>query len=294
MTLRLQGYGERGIVNAMVSCVSSAGLNPDGYADRVRHLLDAIAWADENKPAWIMQVNHASFLVEFSLGEFGNPDLMIVCTVPEQDRPYLLFVEAKVTPYEFSAGSNIQGMRAPGFNSRINGQLALKYRFAQALQQGLLKGDKDTELRESNSVYAGYKDGLNDPAPTNRRLQNQKVIRLLDQYGLIGLPEERCHYVALTWDDKPERVFRADLDLRPRFFAATGDDQYSQMLSRYGWLGYEELEDRLIPRPYSEYLAARKTMMDNPTPGTNDYARYERARKRNELSQTEDRFSTLR
>lgn len=107
------------MVNAIVSHIASAA----DFAGDVRRLLQAIAWADGSQPGWIAEVTNARFLVEISLADFGNPDLMLVCQVRDEEQPYVVFVEAKAQPYQFSAGSNRDKMTA-GFNSTINGQIS--------------------------------------------------------------------------------------------------------------------------------------------------------------------------
>lgn len=62
-------------------------------------------WADGATPAWIDEVTSVAFLVEVGLGDFGNPDLVLVCQTPDP-LPYVVFVEAKVTTYLDSAMDN--------------------------------------------------------------------------------------------------------------------------------------------------------------------------------------------
>ena len=97
-------YGERGIVNSIVTHVASQQ-NPGKTAGK---LLDAVQWADSGKPVWMSQITDVNLIVEVGLADFGNPDLMIVCRTKGDDRPYCVFVEAKAICYQFSIGSNRQ------------------------------------------------------------------------------------------------------------------------------------------------------------------------------------------
>src|SRR5262245_42660906 len=127
--LHLRWYGERGIVNAILAHVQRDG---DPVA-AVRRLLAATRWSDDGTPPWIDTVTAASIYVEWGWADFGNPDLLMVLDTPSGTRCVLL--EAKVVPYLLSMQPNRVGMRMAGFNSSINGQLALKYRFAKAVER---------------------------------------------------------------------------------------------------------------------------------------------------------------
>lgn len=118
---RVQWYGERGIVNAAVSFLAST----DQYVEQTKRLLNAITWADGGRPDWVQRVTDVRLIVEIGLAEFGNPDLMVVCRADGYVHPFIVFVEAKAGPYQFTVGRNSQGM-TPGYNSTINGQVSLK------------------------------------------------------------------------------------------------------------------------------------------------------------------------
>lgn len=261
----IQWYGERGIVNALVSHMAAL---PNTAAE-AQCLLHAIRWADGAKPSWLDAVTEVRFLVEISLADFGNPDLMIACQVRGEALPYLVFVEAKVHPYPLSAGSNRGGMSA-GYNSTINGQLTLKYRFACAL------ANQESPLVEPDTLFACYREQLRDYAPKPRRLLKGAVVDILQGLNLVGLPESRCHYVALTWDDSEKKVFETAEDLRPLFLATDGSVCFATLRPRYGWLGYQHLADALGLGNSRSFQSACYGMLKTLIPGPEDY-RFTRA-----------------
>jgi len=254
---KVHWYGERGIVNALVTHVAAA---PDFHAE-VKKLLSAVVWADGGTPPWIANIIRVRVIVEISLADFGNPDLMIVCDV-RTVHPYLVFVEAKAKPYEFSCAPN-RNNRDAGFSSTINGQLALKYRFARALEAS--KADWN-EIAEPEELHTRYGERR------RRHLVKGEVRDVLAAYGLIGIPEERCYYVAFTWDDGPTRVFDAPIETRPSFQANDGRPLLGTMADRYGWLGYGNLEEHL--KLGAEYRNACHGMFSQPVPTQGDYAKW--------------------
>jgi hypothetical protein len=131
MPNEIEWYGERGIVNALVTDFVGRG-EAEAVAG-VRSLLEGVQWAGGATPAWVRGVSAVTFFVEPGMGQFGNPDLILVCSTDVGAPPYIVIVEAKVVPYLESAMSNTDSMSEQGYNSSINGQLTLRYRLAQAL-----------------------------------------------------------------------------------------------------------------------------------------------------------------
>lgn len=227
-------YGERGVVNAMVTHLSAqkAGVQ----------FLRCISWAAGKAPDWIERVTEVAFLVEVGLADFGNPDLILVCTVASDDKPRCVFIEAKVVPYAASAIPNTRGMEAPNYNSACNGQLALKYRFAIAIVDW--KG-QSRPIVEPASIHERYRivaasGGLSDTKARPRHLEKPQILsEILESHRLVGLPLDHCAFVALTWDRQP--FFQAAPDLLPRFLDDHGVDRFGEMAAQVGWLGYRSL-----------------------------------------------------
>jgi hypothetical protein len=270
--VQVRWYGERGIVNALVTHIASA-------ADPlmiVRDLLDAVVWADGKQPPWVQRVTDAEFVVEISLSEFGNPDLLLVCHTEGEDKPYVVFFEAKIRSYRLSMGKNPQTMTA-GYNSTIKGQISLKYRFAQALSAS---NPTDSRIAEPETLFKQYKDKIIDSATRARRLEKPAVLSLLNRLRLLPLSEDRCHYVALTRDKEIEHVFPTPTELRPVLLDEAGNDVYNAVCPRLGWLGYQRLDTVLASE--TAYREACQTMFFrrpeeylNDAHGTDDLSGYQ-------------------
>jgi len=265
-------YGERGIVNAVVN-----HLREDPVA-RTKCLLNAIQWASEPKPTWIDEIQKAVAIVELGLGQFGDPDLILVCFTNSSDpasRIHCVFLEAKIVSYIFSMRSNEQGMKGDHFNSSINGQLALKYRFAKALENVSGKNGKPDVVEESVELFDQYRKILKDSNVAPRHLNKSVIINeVLSPLGLLNLTEKKCHYVALTWDSD-NHVFFKDPEVNkkglPLFLNEQGNDLFDSMCARVGWLGYRALEQVLGLRSDWEYVAAIRTMVKRSEPSEKNY-----------------------
>jgi hypothetical protein len=230
-----------------------------------------VQWAAPRSGEWIETFTKATLIVELGLADFGNPDLLIVCDGPDGVR--LVFVEAKIGPYIASMRPNSEGMRLPGFNSSINGQLALKYRFARALEAAR---KDELALVEPDRLLTAYAGRVNDSRAFPRRLAKAGIVTgILQPLGLLGLPESHCTYVALTWDTPERRLFSdpvvAQLDGLPVFLDASGRDVWAEVSGRVGWLGYGLLEEALGVSGDAAYQNALATMVTAVKPSDADY-----------------------
>jgi hypothetical protein len=265
----IRWYGERGILNALVTNVQRSR----APVDAVRRLLRAVHWAMPRDRGWIDTFTRATLIVEIGLADFGNPDLMIVCDGPDGVR--CVFVEGKVVMYVASMLPNHEGMRFPGFNSSINGQLSLKFRFARALSGA---SPESLDVAETERQLGAYKEKLGDPRVLPRRLAKPTIVKdIFRPLRLLGLPERHCEYVALTWDT-PARAFVADpvvkqRDGLPMLLADDGQDMWTEVAPRVGWLGYGEVEHVLHLVEDEEYQTAFLTMNKSPIPTSQDYER---------------------
>jgi hypothetical protein len=262
-SVKVSWYGERGVVNAVISALVEAGV-PGAIA-----FLNAVAWAE--RPEWLNDVRSVELIVEINCFEFGHPDLIVVCTTKDNNR-FATFVEAKVIPYDLSAGSNRQGIRVRGFNSTINGQLSLKYRLALALSRWDGECDK---LSESDSLYRAYKRpwsqlGLGDTIRWPRHLKKPNVLSLLRNAGLAGMPLSNFRFVAWTWDREP--FFRTpafdNSDQRPVFLDGDGNEQWQRMLPQLGWIGFKQIAESAKLQDFlgDEFRSAVNTMRESLEP----------------------------
>lgn len=274
-------YGERGIMNAIIT-----HLTRDGDAtDRIKIFLSAVSWADGQVPAWIETIRSVTLIVEVGLADFGDPDLLIVCRTPSATK--LVFVEAKVVSYidsmqstALSAGAR-WGMTQIGFNSSINGQLSLKYRFAKALSRW---DGNAPAIAESSAAFNAYKSRLNDSdvkAPGRTLAKPSILNRIFKPLRLSGIGEENCCYIALTWDTESNVFFSSGevpSDCLPVFLNESGVDVFQTAMSRVGWIGFKRLSDALGLLNSSEYVTALSTMLDALEPTTSYYAEMRRRR----------------
>jgi hypothetical protein len=256
-------YGERGIINALVTDLASRGLDP------TLQFLRTIRWADDGQPAWINEVKRVTFVVEIHLAEFGVPDLMLVCRSGTSEIN-VVFVEAKAGPYLESAMPNDPGMLVEGFNSSINGQLSLRYRCACALQQW---NGETSVLIEPRALLHLYRRpsrawGLHDRAKKPRRLEQATVLRILRENEVHNLPADRYHFVAWTWDTTPfwDQPEVEAADMVPRFLAEPAGemweeegDIWNRMTHRVGCILDQDIEENV--RPVDAYRRARETMI---------------------------------
>lgn len=264
-------YGERGIVNALVNHISSKG----NFVENIKTLLQTIKWAKEPGPVWIEKLVDAKIIVELGLAHFGDPDLIIVCKTTEQ-KTYVVFIEVKVIPYEKSKIPNSIGMKHPHFNSSINGQLSLKYRFARALSTS-----SDNRIEETEEIYAHYKEQLNDKLSIPRNLNKAEIIEKIlkfKEFDVTAIPEDNFHYVAWTWD-RENRVFfknpAVGEDDLPLFLDDGGNQCFSDLQSRIGWLGFNRVKHILDLEHNDEFLFALETMGINDDPTDGNYAEYQ-------------------
>jgi hypothetical protein len=258
-------YGERGVVNALVAALREAGVSS------VIALLESVEWACGSRPGWLGEVKSVDVIVEVGCGEFGDPDLIVICTTGD-DQKFATFFEAKVVTYDSSAGSNQQGIRVKGYNSTINGQLSLKYRLAMALS---VWNGHSNAVREPRAAYEAYRrpwsqGGLSDTLCWPRHLKKPTVLSIMREAGLASLPMSRFHFVALTWDREP--FFRAsafhDSDLRPLFLDESGNERWHNTTSHLGWIGFGHIAkaDRLARFLGDAFRKALVTMVPSLEP----------------------------
>lgn len=250
MCIEVVWYGERGIINALIT--ELARREPPRCAGRA--LVQAIRWADGGNPNWTNAIQSVACIVEVDLHKagFGSPDLILVAAM-ERGGPHVMFVEGKVGGFAECALPNNPGMAISGFNSSINGQLALRYRFAKALEGW---DGEEQIIAEPNELRLAYSrppadGGLGDVCRYRRHLRKRSVLAILREYAVFGLPEDHYHFVALTGDTEP---FWLDQTVReanslPLFLQPLpdGSDRWAELEPRLGWLGYQAITDHLQP-----------------------------------------------
>lgn len=228
---KLVRYGERGVVNLIVDSI----IRQNGSA----RFLQSIRWVRGSCPIPVDEVTEASWIVKVGLGQFGDPDIILVLKTGK--RSYFVFIEAKVTQYQQSAMKNERML--PGYNSSINGQFALKYRFVKALENGW---NGISPIVEPSEIHRKYIEALKDSCKRPRRLEKSEVLRLLDAQELREATLDNSFFVALTWDSNPGpfKDPSTPRNLQPLFLAAEGDVT-DKIMENVGWVNYSILKKAL-------------------------------------------------
>ena len=203
--------GERGAVNEMVIRWKSSW--PTAAIDFLR----SVKWRSA-APNGLFDgtvVESAVAIVEPSLAQFGTPDLILA--VRTRSHRHLFFCEAKRGEYNDEALPNDPGMETEGFNSCINGQLSLRYRFARALQ-----GWDPQKIIEEQWASNPYVDTLRDKI-RNRRLADRRARDMVRDH-LHDVALDHCYFIALTRDEVPPWS-RVSAEYMPLFLTEAAQDR---------------------------------------------------------------------
>ena len=226
-------YGERGVVNGIV-------LDLHNDLEKQKIFLKKIRFCGGNELSWIDDVENVTWLIEPSFSEFGNPDLIIVAEAKK--KKYVLFVEAKLKSYDDSSFPINKDTLLPeygyhyeGIASKLNVQLAFRYRFSKAYRKM-----KNGVIEEDNGI-ANYSDTF------NRRIHNPVIVDYCKHY--FGDPE--CFYfVALTNDkdnsdkDNNDEIYSSETLLPP-----IRQENWFRDHKFFGLLSYQMLEKEYYTNP---------------------------------------------
>ena len=273
------GYSERGMVNELVHFIRT-NENP---VEMTRHLLsdclefvgDIVVDPGKGKgpnqapirsgvARILNKMDDVTFIVESSIAQFGDPDLVIVPKSKGKNLA-LFFIEAKVIDYEHSAKlcNDPMDMTQKGFNSTIIGQLSLRYRLSKALaHRSQDEWDAEKELVESKDIADAYENM--EGILRRRRLSKPANIQyLLPEFRLTeNNPkawEESCYFIALTSDlempftgeyalirGKEPLGYKSSESKKkmvPHYFSMMGSP-CMDAIKRTGWMGWSRIEKR--------------------------------------------------
>lgn len=225
-------YGERGLVNSII-------LDMGSDLSKQKQFLRSIKFEDNSNRNWIDKVTDFHYIVEPSFAQFGNPDLIIVAE-EENGKRHVIFIEAKICAYN-DASEKLSSSLLPnsyqGVASKLNIQLALKYRFAK----NYASGQKSDGFVENDSEA---QDKYND---NKRALKKINVINLCKkQFG--NHPE--FLFIALTNDNKDIIPFTD-----PAFLPAIGINNWNSDKEKFGIVSYEMLETNGVVNKKAGYYA---------------------------------------
>jgi hypothetical protein len=226
-------YGERGVVNALLTSLTSK--------NQMRSFLNLIEWADEEKITDdYLDVENSKTIVELGLNDFGDPDIILV-TKNEEDEKKFFFIEAKTGSYNENTASNQYGM-VQGYNSKINGQISLKYRFVKALENW---DGKTTEITESQRIYEVYTKILDDYCQNPRTLKHKTIIEhILIPNGFAEANLENSFFIALTSENPEYNPFldADNIENLPVFLDENSDNLWERLKGHVGLIKLEDVK----------------------------------------------------
>jgi hypothetical protein len=179
-------YGERGLVDSLFLDLQAAG-KLVAFLNQIEFPFREPVRLGLPEDAEVAVILEAGF--DGNRAGFGWPDAVVVVTLAA-GKKLVLFIEAKAGLYADEAADFTA--RVPGFNSKVNGQLTLRFRLAQALRN-YKKGDR--RLVEPDDVARSY----GEEARPRRLAKIDNLRKIVEQY-LLG-DEVECLFVALTDDD---------------------------------------------------------------------------------------------
>lgn len=215
-------YGERGIVNGII-------LDIKDDIEKQKNFLKSIKLADKSSLTWVDDATHFYWFIEPSLSQFGNPDIILTVETNAEIK-YAFFIEAKINSYDSSScplgKDQILEKYDNGVASKINVQLAFKYRFVEAML-----GDNNSSLNieESREVAEQYKD---EP----RKLKLTPLCNHIKKL-FSGINKDNIYYIALIYDEKTLDPFNNKKTL-PAITLAN----WEKNKNKFGVLTYESLE----------------------------------------------------
>lgn len=193
MSREIMFYGEKGILNSII-------LDIQGDIAKQKQFLRSIILADKSKLNWVDNVYTVKYFMGPYLDQFGSPD-MIMEAITINDDKYVLFVNAKLTPYHESALSmeqienkNNDYLPKTYRNNckKINVQLSLLYRFVEAYKNNPLDvKDISSIIIEESTVSSSYNDDM------ERKLEDWTI---MDYWNRNFEDAKDYYFVALTND----------------------------------------------------------------------------------------------
>jgi len=236
--------GERGLINSII-------LDMGDDLEKHKKFLSSVKFAQGEKLAWISDMDKPpKYIIEPSFAMFGDPDLIIIAKEKNETR-HVIFLEAKLCAYNDASEELQKNSQLPnhykGNASKLNIQLAFKYRFAQAFMNGN-STDVISEVESFSSVQ--YND-------SPRYLKKKCVIDLCRQH-FSGVKD--FYFVALTNDNANVDPYKTD-----DYLPAIGIMEWNNNKKSFGLLSYQMLEQAgVINRNSGFYAQAASSLLGLP------------------------------
>ena len=216
-------YGERGVVNAMLQDIYQGRGN---HQQKLNAFFRAISLQNNQALPWAAGVRDCQWLIEPSFAQFGNPDF--IASFWSGDKKYALFFEAKLKSCQFSSleiREDMDQSSYKGQSSKLNVQLALRYRFVQAYLNNPQGSITERELTRGEKPLDG-------------------VLRKLDKSIVLETARSffkdvsDFYYIALTNDKASTKAKDIDNSFLPPLPKA----DRSRMHEHFGLLTYSSLQ----------------------------------------------------
>ena len=186
--IRIHHYSERGLVNSWINSVRSA---QDPLATLLATLKPAVLCDEHGCTGLPLNgtPQRAEIYVEPSLSEFGNPDVVIILHGESPKNKVVLFVEAKLCPFQESAPSH-----------KPQDELAFQKNSRSVLHELYMKAVLHRNLQEKKEDFKSAVVYLADKQKgKSRKIGNDPQVKQLAREITDALP---C-FVALTTDLPP-------------------------------------------------------------------------------------------
>lgn len=238
-------YGERGIVNGII-------LDIKDDLEKQKKFLKAIKLADKSSLDWIDDAAHFYWFIEPSLSQFGNPDIILTVETNAKIK-YAFFIEAKIIGYDSSSCPLDSKLTLDkydkGIASKLNVQLAFKYRFVEAMFAGKNLSEDIKPIKESEESAKQYND---------KKQRSLSLIPLCKHLSELfeGINKDNIYYTALTNDKNSSEPFKNEATLPP-----ITQPNWEKDKNKFGFLTYESLKSMgVIDRQSGVYKAAADFM----------------------------------
>lgn len=239
-----QFYGERGIINGMLLDMYR---DKSKVQERLNKFFSAIRLLDGSKPPWKEDIADCKWMMEPSLAQFGDPDF--IARFKSGGTTYAVFFEGKLKDYTRSSLSISDEMTEKSYkgqSSKLNVQLALRYRFIRAYQASHTDKDLFMPIIERDHHY---------PDGRKRKLDKPTVLQSIRSF----LNEvEEFYFIGLTNDLSLEESWTID----KAYWPPLEQHEIDKNINHFGLLTYSDLKRLKVIRDQNSHFSAARIMMN--------------------------------
>lgn len=239
-----QFYGERGIINGMLLDMYR---DKEKVQENLNKFFGAIRLMDGSSPPWQEDITDCRWMVEPSLAQFGDPDF--IARFQSGGTTYAVFFEGKLKDYRRSClaiRKDMTAMSYVGQSSKLNVQLALRYRFVQAYMKTRHLQDPFLTIQEDDHQH---------PDGRKRKLDKPTVLKAVRAF-LKGV--EKFYFVGLTNDLKLEQSWCIDKSYWPPL----QEQDIERNIYCFGLLTYSDLKEKGVIHDQGGLFTDARIMMN--------------------------------